>query len=566
MSLSLGPVGPVGWGGGEPAIGLAGQPPAALMDRPMMGPAHQGQVGQIGRATMQPVPQMMGLTPGQGPLTAREHTATVTDGQGGPLGGLNDPGGPADLQRLGRGHRPGPGATAPPPPATAPPSSPAVGAVVGSGSLVVGSIVVVVVAAGLAGDQHPGQGTITSQPPTPSGSSGPTRQPHRPGVRGGRGGCPAPPSPSAGAGPHRPGVADPPPRPGGPTPPAHQPDAGPRCGCRWRRLGRPAAPGQRADSDQPRVPTAHPRPPSHPRSRPATPAAADAAARVDDRPPPDRRPGTDGQRPAAAAAGNKTAAAASTGSAAAVTWSDRPWVPWASTAAWATESSPPSNPSAVAVSGTSEQRPGRPHKAGRGAGPQPQPAPEPASGRADLLALVGPGGPRPSTAANCWSQWPSSRSTSPRRTRTARPTPHRSAGPGPGRPTRPRPRPAPSAFLVGGSSLFYFPVECVFELHGRNSYQPGTRTQPPSANLGTTLLAGVGAGIAACLPARSRARLVPGERTERDPHHRMSYPHRAKPKITRALAAVRAGRWSGQQERAGPTDALVLRVPTAGNG
>jgi hypothetical protein len=41
------------------------------MDRPMMGPAQQGQIGQIGRATMEPVPQMMRLTPGQRPRTAR---------------------------------------------------------------------------------------------------------------------------------------------------------------------------------------------------------------------------------------------------------------------------------------------------------------------------------------------------------------------------------------------------------------------------------------------------------------------------------------------------------------
>ena len=58
------------WGGDQAAVGVAGQPPAALMDRPMMGPTHQGQVGQVGRAAMQPVPQMMGLTPAQRPITA----------------------------------------------------------------------------------------------------------------------------------------------------------------------------------------------------------------------------------------------------------------------------------------------------------------------------------------------------------------------------------------------------------------------------------------------------------------------------------------------------------------
>ena len=45
---------------------------------------------------------VMGLTPGQRPGTVRQHTATVTDGQSGPLGALDDPGGPPDLQRLSR--------------------------------------------------------------------------------------------------------------------------------------------------------------------------------------------------------------------------------------------------------------------------------------------------------------------------------------------------------------------------------------------------------------------------------------------------------------------------------
>jgi hypothetical protein len=71
----------VGWGDGQPPVGAAVKPPAALMHRPMMGPAHQGQIGQIRRAAMQPTQQMMGLTPGQRPPTAREHTAPVAHGQ-----------------------------------------------------------------------------------------------------------------------------------------------------------------------------------------------------------------------------------------------------------------------------------------------------------------------------------------------------------------------------------------------------------------------------------------------------------------------------------------------------
>jgi hypothetical protein len=82
----------------ELAVGPAGQLPAALMDRPMMGPAHQGQIRQIGGAAVQPVDQMMGLTPGQGPLAVGEHTAAVAHGQGAALGRGDDPAGPAQVQ------------------------------------------------------------------------------------------------------------------------------------------------------------------------------------------------------------------------------------------------------------------------------------------------------------------------------------------------------------------------------------------------------------------------------------------------------------------------------------
>jgi hypothetical protein len=68
------------WGGGQPPIRSAGQLPAALMDRPMMGPADQGQVGQVGRAAVDPVAQMVGFAPAQGAGTAGEDTATVADG------------------------------------------------------------------------------------------------------------------------------------------------------------------------------------------------------------------------------------------------------------------------------------------------------------------------------------------------------------------------------------------------------------------------------------------------------------------------------------------------------
>jgi hypothetical protein len=39
-----------GWGGGQLSVRLSLESPAALMDRPMMGPAQQDQIGQVGRA------------------------------------------------------------------------------------------------------------------------------------------------------------------------------------------------------------------------------------------------------------------------------------------------------------------------------------------------------------------------------------------------------------------------------------------------------------------------------------------------------------------------------------
>jgi hypothetical protein len=60
-----------------------------------------GGPGWPGRgAAVQPVPPMVGLTPGQGPSTAGDHTAAVAHGQREALGGLDDPGGAAHIQRL----------------------------------------------------------------------------------------------------------------------------------------------------------------------------------------------------------------------------------------------------------------------------------------------------------------------------------------------------------------------------------------------------------------------------------------------------------------------------------
>src|SRR5215211_7247753 len=80
---------PVGWlgrGGGQPAVGAAAQPPAALMDGPVMGPAPQGQIGQVGGAAIQPMLEVVGVAPGKGPVAGGKDTALVTHGQGGVLG------------------------------------------------------------------------------------------------------------------------------------------------------------------------------------------------------------------------------------------------------------------------------------------------------------------------------------------------------------------------------------------------------------------------------------------------------------------------------------------------
>ena len=97
------PVAAVGWwagGGGEAAIGAAGQLPAPFVDGPMVGPADQREVPQVGRATVDPVPQVMGVTPGQRAFAAREDTTSVPDGQGAVLGRGYHPGRPPQVQGL----------------------------------------------------------------------------------------------------------------------------------------------------------------------------------------------------------------------------------------------------------------------------------------------------------------------------------------------------------------------------------------------------------------------------------------------------------------------------------
>jgi hypothetical protein len=90
------------WAGGgrEAAVGAAGQLPAPLMHGPMMGPAQQGQVRQVGGAAVDPVPQMMGVAPGKRPVAVGEDAAAVAHGQGVALGRRDDPGAAAKVQRL----------------------------------------------------------------------------------------------------------------------------------------------------------------------------------------------------------------------------------------------------------------------------------------------------------------------------------------------------------------------------------------------------------------------------------------------------------------------------------
>jgi hypothetical protein len=88
-------------GGGELAVGVAVQPPAALVHGTVMGAAQQHEVGEVGRAAVQPVAQVVCVTPGERPVTAGEAAAAVTHRQGDALGGRHDPYGATQLQRLG---------------------------------------------------------------------------------------------------------------------------------------------------------------------------------------------------------------------------------------------------------------------------------------------------------------------------------------------------------------------------------------------------------------------------------------------------------------------------------
>jgi hypothetical protein len=161
----------MGWGGGGPPVGLAGQPPAALMDRPMMSPAQQEHQpvlgGQAGGDQIQPHPavqrpgrdlparlQLMQM-PAQplldaGPLghqvfpviAQQPHLAvnTIQAGHGQPRLPQGRPGHRQgiDRVRLARGPRPPPtpamSLAAPAPAVPRPPTGPAPACATGAGS------------------------------------------------------------------------------------------------------------------------------------------------------------------------------------------------------------------------------------------------------------------------------------------------------------------------------------------------------------------------------------------------------------------------------------------------
>ena len=398
---------------------------------------------------MQPVAQMVGVAPGQRPRTTGKDTAAVADGQGGALGGLDDPAGPPDLQRLGgrtpkdrwqQRHR------GPQPPRQSGP--------LGCATAVMALALAPRGVAGGAWARGPwswsasgrgcGRGRVGSGRLGRCGTGGwrvtRTRvmvpsQANRRHASGSKG--PAQPS-------------SPPKAPGRPsrlsrstvtaswgrTPPvcgnrpassARRANSARASAVRWLPLrvswasagGGPAAPTPPAASGRPRAPAARPRPPCRPGSGSATPPAAHGAPRRPARPPQGRRPAGDGQGPAAAAAGPaEPAASTRTGSASAVRWSGRSWVPWASTRharpRWPRRSGRPR--SGAAAPGTT---PGRsapscwPPRRPAAAGPAARPAVDPT-----CWSCSAPAAPRPSTVASSFSQWPSNRSSSCRRTRT----------------------------------------------------------------------------------------------------------------------------------------------------
>jgi hypothetical protein len=275
------------------------------------------------------------------------------------LGGRDDPGGPAHIQGLARRptqHRRQSGGRSPQPRIQPGRPLPVAGGhvlrapVTAPTSVVIAGVGISPAMAG-SGDQHPGEGPITGQPPTR--------------LRGQWSRPPRLATEAAGAveqavqldahqqlgRTQRPGATGRPPRPAEPTPTAHPRSAGHRDGCLGRQRGGPAAPGRPVGSGRPRVPAAHPPRPGRPRLGPATARVADGGVRPAGR---CRRVGDPAQIAHAwrsRGGSNRAAASTSTGSASVVTWVGSWWVPSARTLAWATEICPPIRAWAVPVRG-----------------------------------------------------------------------------------------------------------------------------------------------------------------------------------------------------------------------
>ena len=465
----------------------------------------------------------------RGPVAVGQDTAAVADGQGGALGGLDDPAGPADLQRLGgrtpedrgeqgrRGPQPGRQPVGPRSPAAGVPAGGWIGCPVsGRGLLVVlGAGVVAGVVLARVWRVTRTRVTAPSQASRwqASGSSGPgpadlPTQPHRAAeeavqVHGDRQlgadptGLGEPAALQAAAGQLGQGIGA-----------ALAAAAGVLgvggAGQRLQR-GQQGLAGlglqQPVDGDHALPGRGQPQP--SPLLAPLGQRSAPSGSATSRRWPRTRR---------SRGGSSRRAASTSTGSASAVTWSGRSWVPWASTWAWATEMRPVGQGLGGGGQRAAEQGPGGPDTPRGGAGTHAQPAPQPAAVEPTCWPCRPRRRPRASTAASSLSQWPSRRSTSPRSTRTRSARTRRPGRPGPGRPARPRPRRVPPAVPGRRPSCR---VECCVRVHSGNLSTPTPNASTKHHDLGTTSLppgpgtpSGGGTG-----PQRAGARLSTGNRS-----------------------------------------------------
>ena len=264
--------------------------------------------------------------------------------------------------------------------------------VVVAGAVVVAGVVQV---GGVAGDQDPGDRTVTGQPPTRLGvqreavadlaaqAAGVAEEAVQ--VHGDQ---------QLGPDPTRLGQLAALPGCGGPARPGHQPGADHRCGYRGRRPGGPAVPGRPARSGRPRPPAARRGRPSPPRWRPATAPGDHGAARPGPRHPRGRQPPGDGPRTRRSRGGSsRRAASTSTGSASAARWSGSSLGAVGQHLGMGWGDLPVGQGLGGRGQGTTEQGPGGPHRTWRPPPPPSAAGPQPAGGRAGLGPLLGPSRP-----------------------------------------------------------------------------------------------------------------------------------------------------------------------------